>query len=419
MEGLSIYNVLISFAGGILSFLSPCVFPLVPGYISMISGVSVSGLTGEEGSTLKARRAVIANSLAFNAGLSLIFLILGGTAGLLGAAFLNNVWIRVIGGIVIIIFGLQMIGVLKIAALYKDTRFFDNKDKPAGLLAAFTLGLAFAAGWTPCIGPILGSIILLATTSGGWQSGLALSAFYSLGLALPFLLVGIFFNWFLSFFKSFKRHLHTVEVISGILLISIGILVASNNVTILNSPVVAKWLPNWEFLLPQITPEPTPLSEPLERTAERTAAQIAATFPAAPDVAFKNLTGKTVKLSELRGRVVLLNLWATWCGPCRHEIPALNTLHKTLEPNGLSVVGVSYDDTASQVMDFQKDLPMDYQVFTGETQAKELSSIGLPTTYLIDRSGRIRKQIVGARSLEQFEAEVKTLLAESGETAQK
>ncbi|HYP50202.1 MAG TPA: cytochrome c biogenesis protein CcdA, partial [Pyrinomonadaceae bacterium] len=218
MEGLSIYNILISFAGGILSFLSPCVFPLVPGYVSMISGVSIDNLKGNEGSTAAAKRAVVVNSLAFNAGISLVFLALGATAGLVGSALLSNIYIRIIGGIVIIAFGLQLVGLLKIGALYKDTRFLNGGDKPSGIASSFTLGLAFAAGWTPCIGPILGGIIGLAATSGGWQSGFVLSAFYSIGLALPFLLVGLFINQFLSFSRGFKKHLHTVEVISGVLL---------------------------------------------------------------------------------------------------------------------------------------------------------------------------------------------------------
>src|SRR5437660_8536199 len=166
---VSLVNIFIAFAGGLLSFLSPCVLPLVPGYISLMSGVSIDHLKGEGGGN--SRRAVIANSLAFNAGLSVIFLALGGTAGLLGAAIINNVWVRVIGGLVIIVFGLHLIGLLKIKYLYKDTRQFSN-EKPRGMLGSLTLGIAFAAGWTPCIGPILGGIIGLAATSGGWKSGL-------------------------------------------------------------------------------------------------------------------------------------------------------------------------------------------------------------------------------------------------------
>src|ERR1700741_2134921 len=184
-QGITLFRIGISFAAGILSFLSPCVLPLVPGYISLISGVSIDGL--KEGAN--SRRAVIINSLAFNAGLSVIFLILGTTAGLVGAAITSNPWVRIIGGLVIIVFGLQLMGILKIATLYKDKRFF-SQDNPRGILGSVTLGMAFAAGWTPCIGPILGGIIGLAATSGGWKGGLILSEFYSTGLAVPFLFIG-------------------------------------------------------------------------------------------------------------------------------------------------------------------------------------------------------------------------------------
>src|ERR1051325_7741629 len=232
-QSISLINIAISFVAGVLSFLSPCVLPLVPGYISLISGVSIDGL--KEGTSN--RRAVIINSLAFNAGLSIIFLVLGTTAGLVGAAITSNPWVRIIGGLVIIAFGLQLIGLLKISALYKDTRFFSS-DKPRGIFGSAALGMAFAAGWTPCIGPILGGIIGLAATSGGWRSGLVLSAFYSAGLAVPFLITGLGINKFLSFYKGFRRHLHKVEVGSGVLLIAIGLLIATNTITRLASAAV-------------------------------------------------------------------------------------------------------------------------------------------------------------------------------------
>src|SRR6476619_6327826 len=236
-------NIFIAFAGGLLSFLSPCVLPLVPGYISLMSGVSIDHLKGEGAGN--SRKAVIANSLAFNAGLSVIFLTLGGAAGLLGSAIITNVWVRVIGGLVIIVFGLHLIGLLKIKYLYKDTRQFSN-EKPRGMLGSLTLGIAFAAGWTPCIGPILGGIIGLAATSGGWKGGLILAAFYSAGLAVPFLVTGLAINQFLSFYAKFRRHLHKVEVVSGVILILIGLLVMSNRVTMLSSSWLASVLPNLE-----------------------------------------------------------------------------------------------------------------------------------------------------------------------------
>lgn len=348
----SIINILMAFAGGLVSFLSPCVLPLVPGYLSLMSGVSIEHLKGNEGSRATARRAVVINSLAFNAGLSIIFLSLGATAGLVGSAFTNNVWVRVIGGLVIIAFGLQLIGVLKIRALYKDTRFLSS-DKPRGIIGSMMLGIAFAAGWTPCIGPILGGIIGLAATSGGWKSGLMLSAFYSAGLAVPFLLTGLGINQFLTFYGKFRRHLHKVEVFSGIILIAIGLLIMSNRATLLTSSWLAGWMPNLEGRLGGITAAPTPTPEP------------GRTFEPAPDVQFSRMDGGTLRLSELRGRVVLLNFWATWCGPCRNEIPTLSAMEKDLGPSGLSVIGVSYDDTADLVRRFQTDIPQSYQIVLG------------------------------------------------------
>src|ERR687890_1732540 len=180
MEGSNI-TIAIAFAAGLLSFLTPCVLPLVPGYISLISGVSVEHLKGEGGgSRSAARRAVILNSLAFNAGVSLIFMLLGATAGWIGNVLFSSPWVRIGGGLVIVAFGLQMMGVLKIGALYRDTRKF-SEEKPRGPLGSALLGVAFAAGWTPCIGPILGGIIGLAATSGGGERGPRPSGLYFAG----------------------------------------------------------------------------------------------------------------------------------------------------------------------------------------------------------------------------------------------
>jgi cytochrome c-type biogenesis protein len=402
----SIVRIGIAFIGGLASFLSPCVLPLVPGYISLMSGVSIDHLKSGEGSRVNARRAIIVNSLAFNAGLSVIFLSLGATAGLIGAAITNNVWVRVIGGLVIIAFGLQLIGVLKIGALYKDTRFFSS-EKPRGIFGSMMLGMAFAAGWTPCIGPILGGIIGLAATSGGWKNGLLLSAFYSAGLAVPFLITGLGINQFLSFYSKFRRHLHKVEVVSGIILILIGGLVMANRVTLLASSRVAGWLPNLESKFKFKEPDPPP----------KTAGQ---TFQAAPDVQFTKLDGGAFRLKDLRGRVVVLNFWATWCIPCRDEIPSLSAMQKDFEGRGLSVIGVSYDDTADLVQRFQKDIPQSYQIVLGGREVgAQLPASPLPTTYIIDREGRIRDKMIGERSRAAFESVIKPLLEESSTTAQK
>src|SRR5207249_3990268 len=284
---ISFVNIFIAFAGGLLSFLSPCVLPLVPGYISLMSGVSIDHLKNVGSG---ARRAVILNSLAFNAGLSVIFLALGGTAGLLGSAIISNPWVRIIGGLVIIVFGLHLIGLLKIKYLDRDTRQFSS-EKPRGVLGSLTLGIAFAAGWTPCIGPILGGIMGLAATTGGWKGGLVLATFYSAGLAVPFLITGLGINKFLGFYSRFRQHLHKVEIVSGIVLILIGGLIASGYSSYLSSSRLASMLPNLESRLKVQSPQGSELPAAGSK------------FQPAPEVEFQTLDAQPFHLTSLRGRV--------------------------------------------------------------------------------------------------------------------
>src|SRR5829696_1764539 len=406
MEGSNI-TIAIAFAAGLLSFLTPCVLPLVPGYISLISGVSVEHLKGEGGgSPSSTLGAVIVNSLAFNAGISLIFMLLGATAGWIGNVLFSSPWVRIIGGLVIIAFGFQMMGVLKIGALYRDTRKF-SEEKPRGPLGSALLGVAFAAGWTPCIGPILGGIIGLAATSGGWKSGLILSAFYSAGLALPFLIVGLAMNAFLGFYARFRRHLHKVEVASGILLITIGMMVATDSLTWVAS-YASRYLPNAEKVLEGPRdggPQPAPA--PATTDAEP-----------APEVELTTTDGKPVKVSDLRGQVVLLNFWATWCVPCRSEIPSLNAMQRDLSGRGFKVLGVTTEDSADLVREYQQDVKQEYTVALGDAGVANKYAVGvLPTTFIIDRQGRIRHKIIGEKSRAQFEALINPLLDEPPATA--
>lgn len=409
MEGSNI-TIPIAFLAGLASFLSPCVLPLVPGYVSLISGVSIDRLKGaEDGTKVSARRAVIINSLAFNVGLSTIFVTLGAAAGWIGASLFNNLYVRVIGGLVIVIFGLQLMGLLKITALYKDTRFF-SQQKPRGTFGSFTLGMAFAAGWTPCIGPILGGIIGLAAASGGWRSGLLLSSFYAAGLAVPFLLTGLGINRFLGFYAKFRRHLHKVEVVSGCILIFIGVLVALGMTTRLNSAAAAKWMPNAEAWVNRWRGKPSPQPQSVATGGP---------LVPAPDVQFKTVDGQTVRLSEMRGQIVLLNFWATWCGPCRAEVPILNEMQRQYAASGLKVVGLLTQDSLDNLKEFQKDFRQDYTILydADGVGPKFGNGPGLPITIFIDRQGRIRKKIIGGSDREGFEAVVKPLLDETPATA--
>ncbi len=198
-------------------------------------------------------------------------------------------------------------------------------------------------------------------------------------------------------------------MVSGVVLISIGLLIATGYSSLLASSRVAGWLPNFETWLRPVTP-----AAPLPGNS---------TFAPAPDVEFEALDGKPIRLSSLHGRVVLLNFWATWCLPCRAEIPEFNALQRDLESKGLSVVGVSVSpvDTSDSIRSFQKDIKQDYTVLRGpETIGSQFGNgPGLPVTYLLDREGRIRQKFNGPQTRESFEAAIKPVLDEAPATAQK
>jgi cytochrome c-type biogenesis protein len=204
---------------------------LVPGYVSLISGSSVEDLQSPERRML---RTVMLHSITFVLGFSVVFIALGAVATSIGQ-FANEYHslLSKIAGIIVIIFGLHLTGLLKIKALYADKRLHDVKGG-ASAVGSFAVGFAFAFGWTPCIGPILATILVLAGAQGTVLKGIVLLAVYSLGLAVPFLLTSLGVDRFLAFYSRFRRHLHTVEVISGILLIAVGILIFLNNLRMLS-----------------------------------------------------------------------------------------------------------------------------------------------------------------------------------------
>lgn len=218
-----------SFLAGVISFLSPCVLPLVPGYVSLITGASIEQLRAAEEKSLA--RTVLANSLGFVAGFSLVFVALGASASWVGQLLLSHkILLYRIAGIIIVLFGLHLVGLLKVAALYREKRFQPAVGK-RGVIGAFVLGLAFAFGWTPCIGPILGAMLAIAATRETIYEGIFLLAVYSMGLAVPFVLTALGINRFLSFYGRFRKHLQAVELFSGVLLIVVGVMIFTNSLT--------------------------------------------------------------------------------------------------------------------------------------------------------------------------------------------
>jgi len=221
-------SVLYAFGAGLISFLSPCVLPLVPGYVSIISGTSLDQLKAQEKDS-SLLRTVLLNSIMFVIGFSITFIMLGATASWLGQLLLSQqrLFSR-LAGLLLIVFGIHLTGLVKINFLYRDKRFH-NVQKPRGLIGALVLGLAFAFGWTPCIGPILASIMTIASTKETVAQGMFLLAIYSAGLGIPFLLTSLALNQFLSFYGRFKRHFRTVEVMSGALVITVGVLILTGS----------------------------------------------------------------------------------------------------------------------------------------------------------------------------------------------
>ncbi len=213
----------LAFLAGILSFLSPCVLPLVPAYISLITGLSVSELKEHRRMT-----QALGKTFAFVAGFSSVFLALGASSSLVGRLFLQyQDAVRIGGGILTIMLGLFVIGFVKLDVLMRERRF--QASRRTGVAGAFLFGVSFAAGWTPCIGPILGTILVYAGTQGSAGYGLALLAVYSLGLGVPFVLATLALNVFFSYTRRLQVFMRTVSVLSGLVLIGFGILLLTNS----------------------------------------------------------------------------------------------------------------------------------------------------------------------------------------------
>jgi cytochrome c-type biogenesis protein len=236
------FGVLIAFSAGLLSFLSPCVLPLIPSYVTFITGLSLDDVQS-------ARRTALVHGMLFVLGFTLIFMAMGAGATLLGQSLLQyRDWISRVGGVVIIIFGLYLLGVLNIGFLSRERRFH-VADKPVGYFGTVFVGFAFGAGWTPCLGPILGTILVYTSSQADLGKGLWLLFAYSLGLAVPFLLSAIASDRFSAFFQRMRKQMVWVSRISGVVMIGIGILLVTNYFTIL-----ASWLTSLtpEFLLERI-----------------------------------------------------------------------------------------------------------------------------------------------------------------------
>jgi cytochrome c-type biogenesis protein len=235
MDSISQISLFAAFSAGLLSFISPCVLPLVPSYLSYITGLSVENLAKVE-ERERFKSAILVNALLFIAGFSTIFIAFGASASLIGQVLYEyQDIIRKVGGILIIIFGLYLLGILKINIFMTERRLVHFESRPVGYLGSFLIGTAFAAGWTPCVGPVLGTILAYASTTESMSGGVMLLSAYSFGLGLPFFLTAFGMDTFLSYFKSLRTYLGGVSFVSGGLLILVGVMIFTDSVTLFTS----------------------------------------------------------------------------------------------------------------------------------------------------------------------------------------
>ena len=241
MESQSL-GLFVAFSAGLLSFLSPCVLPLVPSYATFITGMSLDEL--EHNEEARARRAVMVHGLLFVAGFSAVFMVLGASATFLGSLMnYASRWVEMLGGALLILFGVYLLGLLRLPGAGREWRMHLS-DKPAGYLGTVLVGITFGAGWTPCIGPVLGGILTLAATRGTMGEGMGLLAMYSAGLAIPFLLSTLLIGRFMGAFGRMRRWLPWINRISGAMLLLVGVLMISGQFSRL-AAAAAGMTPEW------------------------------------------------------------------------------------------------------------------------------------------------------------------------------
>ena len=409
------------FLQGILSFLSPCIFPLVPLYIGYLA--SGAKTVKEDGSIYYKRGRVMLHTICFVVGVSFAFFLLGFGFTALGTFFTNNrVWFARIGGIIIILFGLiQLIG----SPWKKEHRFsFQLNRYTMNPLTAFLFGFTFSFAWTPCVGPVLTSVLLMASSAQSSATGFLLIGVYTLGFILPFLALGLFTSQLLAFFKKRQAIVRYTVKIGAVLMILMGVLMVTGMMNGINV---------YLSRLSQTTNQTQQNLDSTENTVDVTPEQIETqnetsqesnTVPA-PDFTLSDQFGNTHTLSEYKGKVVFLNFWTTWCGYCKEEMPDIQQLYEEYGQNqgDLVVLGVANprselfpngaDVEKSEIIQFLTDAGYTYPTVMDTTGSvfREYGISSFPFTLMIDRDGNVFGYVGGMLTKEQMEQIVQQTMA--------
>ncbi len=391
------------FVQGILSFFSPCVLPLLPLYLGYLSG-SMGDAQGAQTSRVK----TLVNTLFFVIGISAAFFLLALGMTALGQALHQYQKIIIqVGGILIIAFGLFQLGVFRPMALEQDRRIrFPLQKLAMSPLVALVFGFTFSFAWTPCVGPALASVLLMAGSADTALQGFALIGLYTLGFVLPFLAVALFAGGLLKLFQKHRNVVRYTVKVGGALLVVIGLL------------MVTGWMDTLSGSLAGFDPQATPTVQVTQQpeatnTPEATDAPEESQAPIpALDFTLTDQFGNTHTLDQYKGKTILLNFWATWCGPCRSEMPDLQAVYEDYGNNekdlvvlGVAAPNLGQEGSAEDITAFLEENGYTYPTLMNE-DASLFYSYGIssfPTTFMIDKNGNVYGYIMGAQSREVFD----------------
>ncbi|MBY2476118.1 redoxin family protein [Clostridioides difficile] len=409
-------NLFLVFIEGIVSFFSPCILPILPIYLSILSNSSVESL--KEGKTNFIRSSLFKNTIFFALGISTTFFILGSSVRVLSMFFNENKdLIMFIGGIIIIIMGLFYMGIIKSSILNREKRF-NVKFKEMKAITAFILGFTFSFGWTPCIGPILASVLVMVSSSSNHLSANLLIAVYTIGFILPFIITSMFYSKLFKTIDKIKSNMEIIKKIGGLILIVSGILMMVNGFGSIskhfnisqNSKIESNQEDNKQSNSKDKEDNSSSndgqkdSNDGSNETEPKDEERIKSI-----DFTLTDQYGKTHKLSDYKGKVVFLNFWATWCPPCKEEMPHIEQLYKDYKKNNEDVVilgvaspNLGREGSREHVVNFLKEEGYTFPVVLDEdgALAYQYGINAFPTTFIIDKEGYVTQYIPGAMDKE-------------------